>query len=265
MSNPTGIKTPFCPRKSALPCLNGFAVFLALIVAVLANPAQVRAQDCNSAGYVCVDAKFYRGFIGYSMLELTFADTDTTRLSHGVDMVIDFPVIGAFVGLKNGFTVYDAAFFDFYLGYMTSDPLKYVKTEEGAFSTMASFGYDIMPGYRTDLFAAFAGLKFDWHVAMVGSSWLQGEGGALIQSAMPFMVRGEWRVWDGMRAQASAWSDFKDDGTMGLMAGIPIRERLWIYGGYAAMGGFTEKSWNDTSAKGSTNQFSAGFRFGKWY
>lgn len=31
------------------------------------------------------------------------------------------------------------------------------------------------------------------------------------------------------------------------------------------MGGYTEKSWNDTSAKGSTDQFSIGLRFGKFY
>jgi hypothetical protein len=94
---------------------------LAVSLLALSAPASLRVQDCNGAGYVCVDARFYRGFIGYSMLKLNFADTDTTRIAHGVDMVIDFPVVGAF--------------------------------------------------------AAFAGLRFDWHVATVGDSWLQGEHG----------------------------------------------------------------------------------------
>lgn len=241
------------------------SALLAASLLALAAPASLRAQDCSSAGYVCVDARFYRGFIGYSMLDLKFADTDTTRTAHGVDMVIDFPVVGAFVGLRNGITVYDAAYFDFYLGSMTSDKLTYVRTEEGAFSVMASFGYDFLLGYRTPAFAAFGGMRFDWHVASVGDSWLQGEHGDLIASAMPFMVRGELRVYNDYRAQATAWSDFQSDGTMGLLAGLPIMERIWIYGGYAAMGGYTEKSWNDTSAKGSTDQFSIGLRFGKWY
>jgi hypothetical protein len=240
------------------------ATLLAFCLASAFLPSAARA-DCNDGGHVCVDAAFYRGFMGYSMLELGFDGSDTTRISHGVDMVIDFPVIGAFVGLKNGITVYDAAYFDFYLGYMTSDKLKYVKTEEGAFSVMGSFGYDVLPGYRTDRFAAFAGLRFDWHVAMVGSSWLEGSHGALLQYAMPFMVRGELQVYKGYRAQATAWSDFKDQPTMGILAGLPIMQRIWVYGGYASMGGSTERSWNDESSQGSTNQFSAGFRFGKWY
>jgi hypothetical protein len=236
---------------------------LSLLAILAAAPA--RAQDCNSSGYVCVDAKFYRGFLGYSMLNLSFADSDTSRVSHGVDMVIDFPVVGAFVGLKDGITVYDAAYFDFYLGYMTSETLKYVKTEEGPFSVMGSFGYDFLLGYRTPAFAAFGGVRFDWHVASIGSSWLQGEGGALVASAIPLMVRGELRVYGGLRAQATAWSDFKSEGTMGVLGGLPLRDRLWIYGGYASLGGHTEKSWNDTNAKGSTDQISIGLRFGKFY
>jgi hypothetical protein len=239
-------------------------LFLVSILELL-TPSSARAQDCDSYGHVCVDARFYRGFLGYSMLNLSFADTDTSRVSHGVDMVIDFPVVAAFVGLKNGFTVYDAAYFDFYLGYMTSEKLAFVKSKEGPFSVMGSFGYDFLLGYRTPLFAAFGGVRFDWHTAFIGSSTLEGEHGALLAGAMPLMVRGELRLFDNLRAHATAWSDFKPDGTMGLLAGFPVGERLWIYGGYASLGGYTEKSWNNTSAKGSTNQFSVGMRFGKWY
>jgi len=134
---------------------------------------------------------FLRVEAGYTRFTLTPKDS-ASKVGQGIHLSNEVKILSAFLG-EHEVTVHDAFYFDLDLGIMTSPKSIYNgKETESGFAMNANMGYLCLIGYRTQQWAALAGVDFRWRTVGVGGVSMPNLNGDLLYFSRPLVLRGEY-------------------------------------------------------------------------
>ena len=200
------------------------------LIAAFTAQAQQKATVYDPTRYVLVDARLFRGVVGYTTFGISNVDTLPDRAGQGIDLRIEARLISGFMKKEEGFVIADAFFLDLAMGMLSSEPLYYYDNPEDRFSSVASMGYSFLAGYSGAQFGALGGKRFAWTSAFVGGSTLPGAD--LFAGTAPWLARLEFRpaFSNEFRILLTAWDNFRSaKRDQGFRVDIPIHPTKRFY------------------------------------
>jgi hypothetical protein len=170
---------------------------------------------------IFIDAGTMRTQIGYANFNLKLDAAAPNRIAHMLDMQLEVRAFSHATENNLNFFIQDALFFQFGIGYMSSEPLMDGSTES-RMSIYGRFGYSFMPAYQTDKFGVGFGIRPQWTMGMIGDSFY-GEEIANFTAPLQAMFVWPWGNYVDFSLVVTGWSNFSNNkNDSGVRVDIPL-------------------------------------------
>ena len=248
-----------------------FILTLILCLVIFTGKVFSQISPTLKPGEVLIDARVIRGQFGYTQMQLSNADTFSSRIVDAINLKAEFQLLSTLFGYYNRFVIYDALYTEMLFGKMRNNPIQHGKSDtESKLSFGFRWGYDLFAGYRTEKYGILAGIRPRWMMAAIGDLTMGGNSLGYFVYTMPFAVKGEYRLGyhNEFRIMLTLWDNFSaKKGNRGARLEIPFNPsgRWWVFGEYETYNHSVDYVFGINPNNAAYKTLTVGIRVGSMY